>query len=204
MSTSVYTIIPFNIEGDVEVGRYISASCRVFGFWSRDPINLYAQRESYNGEAKWRLTMSHNTGGRDSKEVESDTEASKNFGLALIAAAEYGEKFMAENADKLEEAYQANIARMRREEEERKAAHQKAMDEDTPLGYPQAMAKMFELEEGKMVRLYRRASNYPVLVTCSKGFKTLFYVNGTRTAKKEVLDVLANASARTQVVEVGK
>lgn len=201
--TPMFEITKFNLE---EISnRYIYGSARVKGYWSRDPITMYLQRtENAAGEVKWEATISHSTGGRDPKVVESDMEAARNFGAALVAVADYCDEFLATEVDTIEAAYQKYLDEVRAAHEAEVAAKEKAIEDDKPLGYPSAHSKLFELEDGKMVRMYRRGSNYPVLVTCQKGFKTLFYVNGNRTAKKEVLDILANSSARTQTVEMGK
>jgi hypothetical protein len=201
---NAFTITPFELES--AISGHMRAGVKVYGYWSSDPITVYCRRtySSTATENLWEVEVSHSTGGRDPKQVESDTQAAKNFGAALIAAAEYAEQFITENAEKCEQVYQDNLARVRREAEEIKIANQKAVDEDPRLGVPQAYAMVAELEEGKMVRMYPRGSSYPKLVTCSKGFKTLFYVGGSRVARKDVLDTLVNASVRTEAVEMGK
>ena len=70
-----YTIAPFDIK-EIGRGNYGSISCKVKGYWSSDTIRIYIQHGMF-GSYDWSTSISYGSGGRDTKEVASDTEAGR-------------------------------------------------------------------------------------------------------------------------------
>jgi hypothetical protein len=134
-----FQITPFDFARVVEHGN-ARATVRVRGYWSADPITVFLDRHQHYagggvlGEAEWTVTTSHSSGGRDSSEVQSDIEASINFGSALVAAALYGRAVIEKDAAALEAQYQLRLAERRAAHEAEVAAKQAEIDADRALG----------------------------------------------------------------------
>lgn len=128
-SQAAYT---FNEWDVASIGAYGSGciTCKVHGYWSRDPMTLYVNRERTNWGAarneaneaanyEWRFTMSHSSGGRDTTVVANDLIAEANFGRAMIALADVGYRLQQpDQIAALEAAYQIEL----KAREERQAA----------------------------------------------------------------------------------
>lgn len=186
------TNLDINEIGSTGSGR---VTCKVHGYWSRDSITLYIHRE-FNKQ--WNVTLSHSSGGRDTKEVASDLDAEINFGRALIAMAEFG-KTIETHFDEFETLYQAQREADRKEWEAQQAAKQAKIDADTPLGIMAAEVMMEMALCGKVINVFKRGDTRPEPLTARYGRVTSFYFCGYRMAKKEVLRTLADSSNRTSV-----
>lgn len=95
-----------------QVERYGNASIKykVEGFWSNDLITVYISRRF--GSDKWHIYDSHASGGTDDKFEGSEWERTRNFGSAMLDAADKIH-FWSNNIQLLEEAaakYDAEMA----------------------------------------------------------------------------------------------
>ena len=86
---------------------HIRVSFKVRGYWSSDSISVYGTRRFCDGN-KWEFSISHASGGRDTKEVESDADAAMNFAAALHEAARVM-RALELHVPELEAAYQRGI-----------------------------------------------------------------------------------------------
>jgi hypothetical protein len=83
-----------------QIGAHGSASIpvAVLGYWSRDPIQIRVahdwrwERGTDEHRIEWKVSVSHSSGGRDSDVLGDDVAAERNFGKALIAAADEADK----------------------------------------------------------------------------------------------------------------
>lgn len=212
----------FNIEAyDLEkIGRQGrgTVNVKVHGYWSRDSATIYIERKTewlstrshlpYDQHpAVWSATMSHGSGGRETKEVESDLEAGMNFGAALIALATVGQKILSQHT-LLESKYQE-----RRAEEEfvrsAAAAELRAkMEADEALGVARstellARAVQEAVKSGQaVINAYHRGSLSmdPIVVTHSKMLhRTTLTYSGVLTARAAAAARLAGCSVRSVV-----
>ena len=95
-----------------QVERYGNASIKykVEGFWSNDLITVYISRRF--GSDKWHIYDSHASGGTDDKFEGAEWERTRNFGSAMLDAADKIH-FWSNNIQLLEEAaakYDAEMA----------------------------------------------------------------------------------------------
>ena len=114
---------------------YISFRIKVQGYWSQESICLRINRKySWQGveEGAWVAELSHSSGGRDTKEVESDLDAEINFGNALVKTAEFARIVLLEAA-KFEEIYQAHRKEVADAHEAKMAAQRAAAELDAPM-----------------------------------------------------------------------
>lgn len=191
----MYKIAEYDID---RIGRngMGSVRCKVTGFWSGDSITLYINR---NFGSDWKITVSNSSGGRDTKEIESDMVAYKNYAAALSAMCDLG-TVLEMNADKFEASYQAQREEDRKEREAQEAAEKAAIEADTALGPVGAAILVEEMTlTGAYAHAYRRAMDYPVLVECVRREKTKYYFGGSIIAKKALIAKLAEFSARSRI-----
>lgn len=196
----MYQIAEYDID---RIGRngMGSVRCKVTGFWSGDSITLYINR---NFGSDWKITVSNSSGGRDTKEVESDLVAYKNYAAALSAMCDLG-TVMEMNVDKFEAAYQVRREEDRKEREAQKAAEQAAIEADTPLGPVGAAILVEEMAlTGAYAHAYARGNDYPYLIECVRREKTKYYFGGSIMAKKALIAKLAEMSARSRIPAVLK
>jgi len=137
----------------------------VHGFWSTESINIYVKR-GYSDAGVWETQVSHSSGGRDKKEVESDTQAERNFAKALCAACDWADIFMADYGAGLELAYQ-----MTREAD--KAERLALIENDPALTVGEARIMMSRMEHGDVsYRVFNRGADRAfhngMLVSCRK------------------------------------
>ena len=173
-------------------------TAKVTGYWSRDSITVYINR-GYYGSFEWSFTLTHSSGGRDTKEVESDLEAAKNFGAAMIAMAEYAEELKA-LAPQLEQYYQAQRAIERAEEAAIKQAEQEKFDADTPVGTAMAeemMAKLLEQRNDGYIVAYKRGQSRGRSIQISKIRRAVYFLEGRSVSKQDAIKALAESSARS-------
>lgn len=197
-----FTILPYDLE---EIGRsgHGTINCQIKGYWSSSPITLYINRNFYGSEQGWKVTISHSSGGREPKEVESDMDAAINFADAMRAMATVGHDLMAPiSILQLETFHKLEREVRRAQDEAEKAALAAKVEADPPMGELAAKQIVLQMSEGalKIVRFYLRGSDARfVTVSVSKREKTKFYVNGQSSAKLSVIATLTGLSTREDV-----
>jgi len=77
---------------------------KVKGFWCSDSIRVTVRRYR---KQHWNVSISHSSGGRDTKEVESDIEAAENFAEGLMFAVSIA-KNIESTLSELEKVYTEN------------------------------------------------------------------------------------------------
>jgi hypothetical protein len=201
-----YTINEYSIE---QIGRSGSGriTCKIDGYWSYDPISLYVDRKGWKpGEANWTVTMSHSSGGRDSKEVACDMQASINFAEAMIQMANIGKSLLSLHGEALEKSYQDERAKLKAQFEAEKAALNAKIDADAAIGEAAAAGIVAEMIVDATTntraarQFYRRGSDCKTRVYAEKWSHTRFKMNGMPVSKKDVIAEIAKLSAR--IVEV--
>ena len=180
---------------------------RVLGYWS-DVITLYVNRNF--GDKSWKITLSHSSGGRDTKVVECDLEAEANFATALLATSNFGQALKARFGE-FEEMYQAERERDRLKREAEQAAKQAKVDADKPLGLGSAKVMVFRLanqdadrwkfDSVKIVQRGADEDSRTSVLDANIGKKVTYMLNGSRVSRQEAIQVLAESSNRTQYVE---
>lgn len=195
----MFTIDEYDL---VRIGRngMGSINAKVVGFWSGSSITLYINRRfSTMADAEWTFSVSNSSGGRDTKEVEDDMVAYKNYAAALSALCDLGAELKSETA-KMEAAFQVQRAADRQEREAQKAAEQAIFDADLPMGEVKAAILVEEMAlTGAYAHAFRRGTEYAMLVECVRREKTKYYFGGSIIAKKALVAKLAEFSARTGI-----
>ena len=194
---TTHSITPYDLE---EIGRngYGRISCKIQGYWSHDPITLYIDRRGYGSDQGWKVTLSHSSGGRDPKEVESDMEAAINFAEAMRDLAIIGRDLIFTYGDTLEFAYQVGVADRKRQQEAEKAAEVARVEADPAMG-PEAAAAIINnmaLGHQPVVSYYKRGSERADTVQVYIREKTKFYLNKQSVSKKAATEALAALSMR--------
>jgi hypothetical protein len=218
----MFTIAPLNVVSEIRDGAHsVHIPVAVVGFWSRDPISIRVSRdydwaasraariESGDPDAevaKWKVEVSHSSGGRHTDSVPDDLDAETNFGAALIAAAGYA-RTLRERAPEFEAARnEFRVAeKARREAEERAQAEREAAD--PPMGFVAAKALLDGLtgnaapfspvQQGVFPRGADRLEWFTVERTRSGRFT--FRINGNVTPKSVLIEWIAAKSARNNL-----
>ena len=175
-------------------GRH-TVHCKVLGFWPTDVITMYVERWGYNTNS-WKIKISHSSGGRDTKEVESDIEAEINFANAIIALAQFG-KEIEQHFEEFETFYQAAMIKCRAEWEAERKAKQELIDSDVTMSEADAVSLIDAMTEAKEIRAVVRGSDSHKTVTCIVGGNKTFYVSGKRMAKKDIIALLTASSHKS-------
>lgn len=179
-----------------------SIHCSVTGYWSRDPLTLYINRgwATSREEGEWKFTLSHSSGGRDTKVVEDDLEATCNFAEGMTALANLGRELRTMTVQ-LEAFYQAQREADRLEREADKKAQEERVAADTPLGLMQAKRLMLDAEIARShISYFPRGSDRPSVIELQQRVKTKWYLNGVNASKSAVAEFLANCSERSTLV----
>ena len=188
---------------------------QVHGYWSRDPITVRIQRggafSMVAEEGVWSAEISHSSGGRDTKVVASDIEASKNFGAALVAAAVFAEMILARSAE-LEAVYVAWREELAAEGERRRVARAAALEADKAIGAEAEplLAKLIAAAKAGTDRVttvsaahHRRGEDrYPTYIRVEHRRHTgvtLIEVGGQRVSRAAAVAKIAELSQRTVV-----
>lgn len=193
-------------EYDLEsIGRsnYGSIQFAVKGYWSRDSITVYIERKTnWSDEgrsASWVATISHSSGGRDTKEVARDSDAERNFAHALIAAADLADEIVGQS-NVLEQYFLDERAVIKHEAEEAHAQMLREHEADQPLGEEAAnkmIAAIAESGNDADILMFPRGKSIPFLIEAINRAKLKFYVNGVIESRKEVIRKLAESSHRS-------
>lgn len=193
-----YTIAPFDIK-EIGRGTMFSIRCKVKGYWSSDTITIYIDR-GFSKDPAWNARISYGSGGRDSKEVESDMEAGRYFAEALTAMCNLADELMSEDSKvALEASYQDYRAECRAEYEREQAEKQAKIEADEQLGMTLARSILEQMvtKDYCGVKLFARGSDTPRRLYSSRRSKVTFYLAGDRISKLEALKALEQASIRT-------
>lgn len=200
--TANFTITPYDLERIGQTGHG-TINCKIKGFWSSNPITLYVDRGFYGPDRGWKVTMSHSSGGRDPKEVESDMDAAINFADAMRAMAIIGRELISTQGDALEIFYQQRMAEVAIEAAAEKAALAAKIEADPAMGDLTASDIVAQMATGRLpsnMSFYKRGSDVQaVTVSVQIRHKTKFYVDGRSSAKKSVIATLTGLSARENV-----
>jgi hypothetical protein len=197
-----FTILPYDLE---QIGRagHGTINCKIQGYWSSNPITLYVDRGFYGPDRGWKVTLSHSSGGRDPKEVESDMEAAINFADAMRELAIIGRDLIFTYGDTLESFFQAECEVRRAQDEAEKVALAAKVEADPAMGDLAASDIVARMAAGRLpssMSFYKRGSDVQsVMVSVQIRHKTKFYVDGQSSAKKDVIALLAGLSARENV-----
>jgi hypothetical protein len=188
-----------------QVGRNGNGSInfKIKGFWSGSSITMYIQRGF--GGADWRVSISPSSGGRDTKEVASDTEAYVYFAEALLGATEIAKHFEA-SAESLEAFYQDQRAIERAEYEAKRAQEAVRIQADYELGAESAglFVDMLLLGEASLVRVFDRGQERDKVLLCVRQIKRKLYLSGSLISRADAVKMLAAASHRSYVVPTSK
>lgn len=185
---------------------YSSVRIKVRGYWSSDLITVYIERQpswhvKEGQEPKWIAKISHSSGGRDTKEVESDIVAERYFAHALLGASDLAERIL-EQTTELEKFWLDE--QMIRKEQIRleKEQQQQRIDADPELGLAAAtaMVEMAALGDMKYIQLYNRGEERTRGVAeAAVRYKTKFYINGHVISRKDLIATLTAMSVRTHL-----
>lgn len=137
----------FNLNGrdlDKSIGSGFSFGVKVKGFWSNDSISVYINRSMFADEksatgfsSAYKISVSHSSGGRASKEVADDVEAEQYFGEALIGVAKFVREEIQPRIPAWERMFQEERAAERAEFEAAKKEQQAKIDADQEVGEQQ-------------------------------------------------------------------
>ena len=202
---SNYTIEKFDIS---QSSHRLVSRVKIKGYWSSDSITAYINREmrwdsNYSATTpEWKVSMSHSSGGRDTKEVADDLEAELNFAEAMTALALYVRDFLSTNLEKLEAAYQAEILEMKRREADLLKEIAERIAADSLISKDTVNNLLAALTSRTQIKAYSLGGTSPVYITLANNNNKTYRLNGERVAKRRVLEVLNSASIRTEFVTV--
>jgi hypothetical protein len=190
-----YTVSDYTVE---QIGRQDvrSINISVVGYWSRDVITVYMNRQLMSG---WNFSISYSSGGRDPKVEPDDCVAVRNFAEGLVRASLIVEEMRAQEQD-LEYYYQQYRDELAKEAAAERAAQQTLIDADPALDAHKVKQIIKTLtERGGTFMVYRRAGDneYPLTAERTWANKTYFYANGLKTSRAHVNELLLQSSARS-------
>ncbi len=190
---SNFEINTANIEASARTG-YARATVKVNGYWSSDTMTLYLERGRF-GSKEWGISISHSSGGRDTKEVACDMEAETYYGEALIALAQYGRELQ-KRFPEFEEQYQEYVKELRAENDRINKEREERIAADPAVGDLMAKKLADELLFGQALKARQRGLTDGYAVTFSKSMRgrTMFYVGGSVASKKVFISKLAAMS----------
>lgn len=216
--TTQFNVTPYDLE---QIGRDGQGrlSVKIHGYWSADSATLYVNRKTVWSSSlshvpyaehphAWEITMSHASGGRDTKEEPSDMQATLNFAAGLIALTAAGQQILSQTA-LLEKFYQAAQAEERAAEQAKQAAHAAAVEADAALGHEIAEMYMREargiaLAGGNaVIEAWHRGQdsfNKVVLTRTRPGAPVRVVFNGIPVPYKQAVSMLAERSHRSHVI----
>lgn len=208
-----YIISDYDLE---EIGRrgHGRVNAQVHGYWSQDPMTLHIDRDwrwDPTSDDKirhsWKFTISHSSGGRDTKEVEDDASAATNFALALVHLAGLARSLKGKVAEL--EAWSLDQRRLDKEAEAaEKAKEQAAIDADPRMGFDAAAGML--IEAGKQCKYLgfknimarpRGTSRQVTIFQLRKGRdeKIRYYKAGVMVKQMDVASELAEFAADSYI-----
>ena len=161
-----------NLNGrdlDESIGSNLSIGVKVKGFWSSDSIHVYINRSMFSDEnsangfsSAYKISVSHSSGGRDSKEVPDDVEAEQYFGEALIGVTKFIREEIQPRIPAWERLFQEEERAAERADIEAAKEQQAKIDADQEVGEQQAKvyAHMIRGAVINEVVLYERGYAY--------------------------------------------
>ena len=177
-----------------------SISVKVHGFWT-DVISIWVQRD-WLDRGNWKVTISHSSGGRDTKVVASDAEAERNFAYALLEAANVVD-MINENIHLVEAGFQRRSAEYKQEVELAKQKLEEKIAADPELGYRRAkeMIERISADDAtcRSIVIYQRGADRHDYLRARVGMKTRFYFNDDSISKQAAIEMLSQASVRSNL-----
>jgi hypothetical protein len=200
MENSVFTLNT-EIHNDQEfLDSIVNGSayipCKVLGYWPAVSMRMHIRR-GYSFEKTWKVGISHSAGGRDTKAVESDVDAEMNFGVGLIALANYA-KVIETQFDKFEEIYQKQVAFNAAEYARERAERQAKVDADPVIDQKLAKKLVAKLiKDETPFQLAKVGTDKVVKVTIAKTYgNRKIYIGDGDVSRVALLKVLETASAK--------
>lgn len=191
--------------------RVYNIPFKVVGYWSCGAITVYIERRTdwdlKSGKETgitWNVTMTHSSGGREPKEVASDIEAETNFGMTLIAAAEFAKQLLAES-DTLEHWHKVREELVTKRHEEQVAAKKARIDADPAIGHARAKGLIAEVESMNVtfgqaiIMAYQRGDEQHHDLVCVQRGNNTWRLFGNRISKAQLIEHLENCSVRTHI-----
>ena len=190
---SNFVINTANIEASARTG-YARATVKVNGYWSSDTMTLYLERGRFDSK-EWGISISHSSGGRDTKEVARDLEAETYYGEALIALAQYGRELQ-KRFPEFEAQYKEYVKKLRAENDRINKEREERIAADPAVGELMAKKLADELLFGQSMKARQRgiSNGYPVTFSKSMRGRTMFYVGGSVVSKKVFISKLSELS----------
>jgi hypothetical protein len=197
-STLPYNIPELNMS---EIGNYNTLQVTVEGFWS-DVISITVRRFGYDytKPSEWTFSVSHSSGGFNDK--FDNLQASINFGLANIAAAEYCRELQ-KRVNELEEAYAHNMKIAFAIADEENRIREEKMKADPEVGEAISKANIkqmitdFTENKSPVITVSYRTnpeSKLAIRPFYKRNGGLRFGINGAEYTRKEVTDFLSNMS----------
>lgn len=205
-----------NLNGrdlDKSIGSGFSFGVKVKGFWSSDSINVYINRSMFADEnsangfsSAYKISVSHSSGGRDSKEVADDIEAEQYFGEALVGVTKFIREEIQPRLDMWERMYQEERAAERLAIEAAKKEQQAKIDADAEVGEQQAKVYAHMLRGGVIneVVLYERGSaNQQTISRVIRPSGQVHFINhrGARFTFNELVAAISRSSKSRLVAQ---
>ena len=198
---------------DNSIGSGFSFGVKVKGFWSSDSINVYINRSMFADEnsangfsSAYKISVSHSSGGRDSKEVADDIEAEQYFGEALVGVTKFIREEIQPRLDMWERMYQEERAAERLAIEAAKKEQQAKIDADAEVGEQQAKVYAHMLRGGVIneVVLYERGSaNQQTISRVIRPSGQVHFINhrGARFTFNELVAAISRSSKSRLVAQ---
>lgn len=207
-----YTI---NLNGrdlDMSIGSGFSFGVKIKGFWSSESITVYINRSLFTDEksangfsSAYKISVSHSSGGRDSKEVADDIEAEHYFGEALIGVAKFIREEIQPRIPAWERMYQAERVAERLAIEAAKKEQQAKIDADPEVG-EQAKVYAHMLRGGVISDIVLFERGYANSQTISRVIRPsgqVHFINhlGARFTFNELVAVISRSSKSRLVAQ---
>lgn len=204
-------------------GAYIKVA--VHGFWT-DVITINVRREwnfdEWMAEAKkqpetpapdrdafarWNVSVSHSSGGRDRDEVPDDLDAELFFAQALRMAVDHAH-WIRDNWHVMEEGYQNARAAEAAKQAEAAAAQRAAEEADPAVGNAAAIraihsitetARKLPWDEEVLLKVFKRGTDFTYLVHAyrARDNSVRFRHSGKSMSREAVTRLLAEGSVRS-------
>lgn len=186
-------------------GEYCTTSFKVEGYWS-ETITLYVRSDCSEYNTGEFIKISTSSGGRDTKEVESDIEAYRNFAETLLQVTKVAE-IVELNKEKIlaaaEKRRKARMEQIRKEREEL----ENLVKQDTPMTESDAKRMLEQIFEKGHATLLIRGTKKPVsafIYETRMGTRKFSIKNSygdtVRFTRKEAIQYLMKEISRSTVI----
>lgn len=205
-----------NLNGrdlDKSIGSGFSFGVKIKGFWSSDSIYVYINRSMFADEniangfsSAYKISVSHSSGGRDSKEVADDVEAEQYFGEALVGVTKFIREEIQPRLDMWERIYQEERAAERLAIEAAKKEQQAKIDADPEVGEQQAKVYTHMLRGGVISDIVLFERGYANSQTISRVIRPsgqVHFINhlGARFTFNELVAAISRSSKSRLVAQ---